>query len=78
VQTSPNSADRVAEFVRSLPPEFLPPQSDVDELRESYGPDYVIRTPQELMSIYLRDGYAKPKFRIRGGQRVLVGLAASR
>ena len=76
VQTSPNSADRVAEFVRSLPPEFLPPQSDVDELRERYGPYYAIRTPQELMSTYLRHGHAKPKFRIRDCRRVLVGLVA--
>jgi hypothetical protein len=64
--------------VRSLPPDALPAQADVDELRGRYGPDYGIRTPQELMSTYLRDGYAKPKFRIRDGQRVLVGLAASR
>ncbi len=65
------------EFVNFLPPEILPPQADVDELRQRYGPEYTIRTPQELMSTYLRDGYAKPKFRIRDGQRVLVGLVAS-
>jgi hypothetical protein len=78
VQTSPNSARGIAEFVRSLPADWLPPQSDVEELRDQFAPDWVIRTPQELMCSYLRDGYAKPKFRIRGGQRVLVGLAASR
>ena len=65
------------EFVRSLPPDALPAQADVDELRERYGTYYAIRTPQELMSTYLRDGYAKPKFRIRDGQRVLVGLVAA-
>jgi hypothetical protein len=63
--------------VRSLPPDALPAQADVDELRESYGPDYVIRTPQELICTYLRDGYAKPKFRISRGKRILVGLVAA-
>ena len=65
------------DFVNSLPPEILPPQADVDELRQRYGPEYTIRTPQELMFTYLRDGYGKPKFSFRDGQRVLVGLVAS-
>jgi hypothetical protein len=77
VQTSLNSADGIADFVRALPAEFLPPQADVDELREQFGPDYIIRSPRQLMFTYLRDGYAKPKFRIRNGERVLVGLVAA-
>ena len=43
--SSAKCADPVAQFVASLPPDLLPPQSDVDELRERYGPMHTIRTP---------------------------------
>lgn len=54
----------------------------MEEFREHFGPPYRISTPQQLLFTYLRDGYAKPKFRIRmspegNRERVLVGLVAA-
>lgn len=71
-QSSPNSAHGIAEFVSTLPVEWLPPQSDVDEFRRMW-PDWVIRTPQELMTVWLRDGYARPVY----GKQGLVGIKAA-
>ncbi len=66
------------DFVMSLPPEIIDPLGDqVAEFRERYGPHYRIRTPHQLMFTYIRDGYAKPKFRIKQGHRELVGLVAA-
>ncbi len=66
------------DFVMSLPPEVIDPlENHVAEFRERYGPHYRIRTPHQLMFTYIRDGYAKPKFRIKQGHRELVGLVAA-
>ncbi len=73
-----NEDPQMWEFVRALPSEILDPlQADVEEFRERFGPHYSIHTPQQLMFTYLRDGYAKPKFRITQGRRELVGLVAA-
>ena len=66
------------ELVQSLLDGCLDPfREHVSEFKERYGPLYSVHTPQQLVFEYTTSGYAKPKFRISGGKRILVGLVAA-
>jgi hypothetical protein len=62
-------------FITSLPADYIAPYEEhIEEFRETVRPVY---TTQQIVFNYILDGFMKPKFKVRNGQRVFTGLVAA-